>query len=484
MSWLQNSIAVVISFLIARIMIDADIHRSYVHHLLKKSHSDFSSFITGILSTSYFFSIFFSNTVVVLSMIPVVKIILEGIEDPQQRERVSTPVVLALIYGANIGGMASLTGCPLNIVFSGFLEINKIPGKENVTFFSWLLLGIPATLALIIISRLVLKLGEKGMTLDSRISFGEKTLDPKMVKKYTFFFITNMLILVILTAVQFMLKPRGVLFGLNPVDILMSVYLAGFLFFSFIFPRGKRSFRSYKKNLLHFLLFVILLIPIGFVELARDIILRFRIRGMRFVKKVDSGLLSGFNRVWFFFFKEKRESLKTKNPYTFVSLNRLVYDLPFFGLLFMGIVLLFVFIIVKLGDNPATGKLDGYVLTFLENFSVKFVPSGDHVFLFLLAVVMVSIFFTEIVNNTAVVLIMFPLILKVIPSLPFDPMFALLAVTTAASGAFMTPIATPVNAISFAGVKGVSLKKMLALGVVLNILSGIWIAVLFYLLGH
>lgn len=484
MSWLQNSIAVVISFLIARIMIDADIHRSYVQHLLKKSRSDFSSFITGILFTSYFFSIFFSNTVVVISMIPVIKIILDGMEDPLERQRVSTPVILAMIYGANIGGMASLTGCPLNIVFSGFIEINKVPGRENVTFFSWLLLGIPATLVMIALSRVVLKLGEKGMTMESRITILEKTPEPKTVKKYTLFFIVNMVILVILTAVQFMLKPRGLLFGLNAVDILMTVYLLGFLFFSFIFPRGKRTFTSYKKNLLHFLLFVILFVPIGLVELAKDIISRFRLKGMRVVKKADLRLLAFFNRVWSFFFKEKRKSLKSKNPYTFVSLNRLEYDLPFFGLLFMGVVLLAVFFIVTLGDNPATGKLDGYVLTFFENFSVKFIPSGDHVFLFLLAVVMVSIFFTEIVNNTAVVLIMFPLVLKMISTLPFNPLFALLAVTTAASGAFMTPIATPVNAISFAGFKGVSLKKMLVLGVVLNILCGLWITVLFYFLGH
>lgn len=483
MSWLQNSIAIVVSFLIARILIDADIHRSYVQHLLKKSRSDFSSFLTGILFTSYFFSIFFSNTVVVLSMIPVIKIILDGIEDPGQKKRVSTTVILALIYGANIGGMASLTGCPLNIVFSGFIELNKVPGRENVTFFSWLLLGIPATLVLVGISRLVLKLGEKGLVMESRISIEDKTPGKQTTKKYTVFFIVNMLVLVLLTAVQFWRKPQGILYGLNLIDLSMILYLLGFLFFSFIFPREIRTFINYRKNALHFILFVIFFIPIGLLELVKDIIFRFRLKGIKIVRKLDQGLLDFFNGIWFFFFKERRKSLKTKNPYTFVSLNRLVYDLPFFGLLFMGVVLLGVFFIVTLGDNPATEKLDGFVLRFFENVSNQLLPSGDQVFLFLLIVVMVSIFFTEIINNTAVVLIMFPLVLKIVSTLPLDSMFALSAVTTAASGAFMTPIATPVNAISFAGFKGVSLKKMLGLGVILNILSGLWIAILFYFLG-
>ncbi|MCP5046158.1 MAG: hypothetical protein GY940_03240, partial [bacterium] len=161
MSWLQSSIAFIISFLLARIMIDSDIHRGYLGYFLEKSHADFSSFITGILFTSYIFSVFFSNTVVVLSMIPIVKIILDSVRDPAQRKQVSTPIVLALIYGANIGGMGSLTGAPLNILTIGLIEGAQLPGRENITFFSWLLFGIPATFVLILISRMVLKTQEK-----------------------------------------------------------------------------------------------------------------------------------------------------------------------------------------------------------------------------------------------------------------------------------------------------------------------------------
>ncbi len=483
MNWLQNTIAIVISFLIARIMIDSDIHRTFLHHLLKKSGANYSSFLTGILFTAYFFSIFFSNTVVVLSMIPMVKIILDGIEDPKQRQALSTPVILALIYGANIGGMGSLTGSPLNILYTGIIELYKIPGRENVTFFTWFLLGIPASLVLVLISRLVLKLSEKGLLLTETIQIKDESLGKRNVTKYTLFFVGNILCLILLTALQFSLKPKPIFYSLNPIDLLMIFYLLGFLFFGFIFPRGTQTPRKYQQNALFLVLFLVLIVPISLVEIVKEVVIRFRLKGIRLVRRAENGLISLFNCIWVFFFKERQPHLKSKNPHSFISLNRLVYDLPFFGLLFMALMLVGVYLLVSWGDNPATPQLDGFLLRFFEALSAKLVPTGDQVFLFVFVIVMICTFFTELVNNTTVVLLMFPLVLKISSALPFNPLFALLAVTIGASSAFMTPIATPVNAICYASFKEASLKKMLAFGFVLNILGGIFITVLFYFLG-
>jgi len=57
----------------------------------------------------------------------------------------------------------------------------------------------------------------------------------------------------------------------------------------------------------------------------------------------------------------------------------------------------------------------------------------------------------------------------------------MLAVTISSTAAFMSPIASPVNAVSFAGIKGVSLKQMLTKGFLLDILSTAWITAVFYL---
>ncbi|MCP5054959.1 MAG: hypothetical protein GY940_47775, partial [bacterium] len=318
------------------------------------------------------------------------------------------------------------------------------------------------------------------------VQFDPPVPDVNRIKKYTVFFILNILMLILFTAVQFWLKPPPLVYGLNLIDLLMLLYLLGFFFFAFIFPRGETNLAKVQKNLLFLILVTTFLVPICFVELVKDVVSRLRLKGNgaeENINKVDSILLRAFNRVWYFFFKEKRDNLKDKNPHTFVSLNRMVYDLPFFGLLFMGVVLLLAFLAIKLGDNPMTDEYDGVVIRFIEDISTHLVPSGDHVFWFLLTVVWIAIFFTGLINNTMVVLIMFPLVLQMTSSLPFSPLFAVLALGIGASGAFMTPLATPVNAIAFAGFKGVSLKKMIWLGILLNLLCGLWVTCCFYFLG-
>ena len=56
MNWLQNGIIVVVCFLMARVIIDAGIHRYLVQLVLKKSRGNISWLVTGILLASYFFS--------------------------------------------------------------------------------------------------------------------------------------------------------------------------------------------------------------------------------------------------------------------------------------------------------------------------------------------------------------------------------------------------------------------------------------------
>jgi len=188
------------------------------------------------------------------------------------------------------------------------------------------------------------------------------------------------------------------------------------------------------------------------------------------------------NRVWHTLFKEPFQDLRQKNENVFISANRILYDLPFFGLFFMGCVTLIALLFLKLGDNPATPGMDGLLVRFIERAAGGIIPQSGGIFIFLLAVVFVSIFLTEVVNNTTVLLIMLPLSVQMSTSMGQNPLLFLLAVTLAASGAFMTPIATPVNAVSYASFPGVSLKRMLGLGFILNIVAGAFFSFLIFFL--
>jgi sodium-dependent dicarboxylate transporter 2/3/5 len=85
-------------------------------------------------------------------------------------------------------------------------------------------------------------------------------------------------------------------------------------------------------------------------------------------------------------------------------------------------------------------------------------------------------------SNTTVLLFFFPTVLKVSVASGWPAVYTLLAVMVGASAAFMSPIATSVNAISFTSIPYVSLKKMIKLGFIMNIIAGFWIFLVIYFL--
>lgn len=104
-------------------------------------------------------------------------------------------------------------------------------------------------------------------------------------------------------------------------------------------------------------------------------------------------------------------------------------------------------------------------------------PLGDIApeLLFLL-LVMAVIFLTEALSNTAVVAAFFAIAHYAATRHGMDPLTLMVGVSVASTCAFMTPIATPTNALAFGEMRGASLWTMLGLGAVLNVLCGVLIA--------
>jgi sodium-dependent dicarboxylate transporter 2/3/5 len=55
----------------------------------------------------------------------------------------STLLMLAAVWGANIGGMGMLTGTPTNGVLVGMLQNYGFPVSNSFTFLSWMVWGVP-----------------------------------------------------------------------------------------------------------------------------------------------------------------------------------------------------------------------------------------------------------------------------------------------------------------------------------------------------
>lgn len=477
MIWLQNLIVIIIGFLLSRILIEEQIHHYFINSIFNKKNYSIPYFTIRILFISYILSLFFPNTIVVITLIPIIKIIIDKLKLNQQKDQLATNLVLALIYGANIGGMGSMIGASSNIYLLGYIEMQKIPGRENITFFPWLLLGIPLTLVLLLISNFVLNLGTKKKQFSNNLTFTQNKKHLIVIKKFFLFFSLNIIFIIILSAVQFIKKPGLIVQQLNIIDILFLSYLLIFIFFVLILPKGKFKWRRFIKNIFDLFLNILLFPLIYLSELTNEIKDRFSLPDFKNI--FENILKKIFANLWYFLFKERKKNLKRKNNFAYISINRIFYDLPFLGLTFMGVVILFLYLLLKIGDNISTPEFDGYIFLFIKDTLQSIISTDSNIFVLLTIIIFLSIFFTEIISNTTIIIIMFSLISTIGTTLNINPLLLMVAVTISSTAAFMSPIASPVNAVAYASIKGVSLKQMFLKGLLLNILSTIWIALVF-----
>ncbi len=140
-------------------------------------------------------------------------------------------------------------------------------------------------------------------------------------------------------------------------------------------------------------------------------------------------------------------------------------DLPARGLLFIGLLVVIVWGVRKLG-------LQQYIPALLSGLIHPGVPP-------ILVVISVSAavtFLTEILSNTVVSAAFFPLVEFIGESYGLAPLILMIAVSAASTCAFMTPVATPCNALAFGEMKGTSLKRMLVAGFLLNLTGALLIS--------
>lgn len=139
-------------------------------------------------------------------------------------------------------------------------------------------------------------------------------------------------------------------------------------------------------------------------------------------------------------------------------LGDLLKGVPRRGLIFiLGLVVLFA-VVHALGLDEKVVVMAGELL------------KGDMApwLLFLLTVLSV-IFLTEVLSNTAVVAAFFTIAYYAALGHDMNPLYLMMGVSLASTCAFMTPVATPTNALAFGEMRGASLKAMVALGFVLNL---------------
>lgn len=373
---------------------------SLYRRLFQKQELSESKILVLFISLAALLSFFVPNLVAALTLLPIAKrTINEGKLD-------ATTVALALIFGANIGGLSSITATPANAIFVVWLEAQRIEGRSGVNFFTWLSWGVPLSMVLIGEAFFVTRLAQlKRQTKDNfyRTPIKESAHSNSLQS-----------------------KTKRILVA------LLLIFFGSSAFLSWAMMR-------FSQHRLSILGFAVLLGTIFIVVL--------------FCLRFDSH-------------NHERRAL--------IRLRDFWDDLPKKGLLWVGITIilaLIAYFIWRFTEIRASFDI--------RHFTIDRVELGH-----LLILSVLASFLTEMVSNTLIQLILFYLAKYVFSK--SVQLSILTVITLSSTCAFMTPIATGVNAFIYGELKNVDEEKNLNLwrlmifGGLMNILASLTISLIGY----
>lgn len=144
-------------FLVSRLMIKVRLPQRLVYWFIGKRHLSLAKILFYLIVISAFLSFFIPNAITVLTLLPLLELLRRSYEDANGPSRsVATMLALATIYGANIGGMGSITATPANGILVTYAVLNDVPGTQYLTFASWLIWGIPLVCIFVCLAALIL----------------------------------------------------------------------------------------------------------------------------------------------------------------------------------------------------------------------------------------------------------------------------------------------------------------------------------------
>ena len=167
-------------FLLALALERSHLHRRIALRIVSRVGGSGPRLIGGIMIASALLSMWMNSTSCVLVMLPIALSLLDGDGDPALRKKLTVPLLLAVAYGATIGGMATPVGTPPNLVF---IELWKTrwPDRPPIGFGHWMSFGIPLmlvylTIAWLLITKVVFRVPHGHLTPASEVRARLKSL--------------------------------------------------------------------------------------------------------------------------------------------------------------------------------------------------------------------------------------------------------------------------------------------------------------------
>ena len=198
-------------FLVAIAVEKIGLHKVIANKLLNLFPSSSRGIIFALAITSAFLSSLLSNTTTALLLMPIA-LFLTDIKELKIR------FVLAIAYGASIGGIITPIGTPPNLILMGFLQNNNL---ETLTFIAWIFKTIPLVVIMLTIVPYILSLGATQYSVENKIDSKVLSSDQKKL-----LYILSSLVVVLFVNSFFKVSEAGILLGYG---LLMMVPNIGFL---------------------------------------------------------------------------------------------------------------------------------------------------------------------------------------------------------------------------------------------------------------
>jgi len=130
-----------------------NLHRRIALNIIRRIGSNLKFILLGFMVATAFLSMWISNTATSVMMLPIGIAIVKQLEDSKSPDKPNSEIfgkalMLSIAYSASIGGIGTLIGTPPNLVLAGIVQ--DIYGIE-ISFASWLMIGLPVSLCLLVI---------------------------------------------------------------------------------------------------------------------------------------------------------------------------------------------------------------------------------------------------------------------------------------------------------------------------------------------
>lgn len=200
-------------FMIAIATQKTNLHKYVSNKLLTLFPNTPRGVLFSLAVTSAFLSSLISNTTTALLLIPIAMFLTDDL-------RLKMRLVLAIAYGASIGGIVTPIGTPPNLILLGFMEQQSI---EAIPFVKWIFLTGPLAFMMLLIIPFVLSLGVNNLKFDTKLEDREHLNSEQRRLLYI------LGSLVVLLLVNSKIEPYYSGLGINEKGILLGYGLLMFM---------------------------------------------------------------------------------------------------------------------------------------------------------------------------------------------------------------------------------------------------------------